>query len=152
MEPDPSDRNTGTGVLVLGEQPRWLKHSLAYAAGAAMFVAPLFALVLIWAIVVPLFGIDQRVFPSLGAVAGAALESIRDGSLIQHIGASLLRVGLGTLIGVDVGTGVSVGVFVAVFVGVGVAVGSATVMLASLQAPSCENGGSQLMISSVSPS
>lgn len=65
-----------------------------------MFVAPLLALVLIWAIAVPLFGINPRVFPSVAAVAGAAMESIRDGSLIQHIGASLLRVGLGTLIGV----------------------------------------------------
>ena len=31
--------------------------------------------------------------------AAPPLESIRDGSLIRHIGASLLRVGLGTLIG-----------------------------------------------------
>ena len=65
-------------------------------AGAAMFVAPLLALVAIWAVVVPLFQINPRVFPSVGAVGTAAIESIRDGTLIAHVGASLLRVGLGT--------------------------------------------------------
>ena len=35
-----------------------------------MFVAPLLALVLIWAIAVPLFGINPRVFPSVAAVTG----------------------------------------------------------------------------------
>ena len=100
----------------LDRQPRWLTRGLASAAGAAMFVAPLLALVLIWAIAVPLFGIDPRVFPSVAAVAGAALESIRDGSLIQHIGASLLRVGLGTLIGIvtAVPLGIAMGVSPAV--------------------------------------
>src|SRR3954471_574096 len=93
-------------------QPRWLTRGLASAGGAAMFVAPLLALVLIWAIAVPLFGINPRVFPSVAAVAGAAMESIRDGSLIQHIGASLLRVGLGTLIGIAtaVPLGIAMGV------------------------------------------
>ena len=69
-------------------------------AGAAMFVAPLLVLVAIWAIVVPLFEVNPRVFPSVASVADAAADTIRDGSLIRHIGASLLRVGLGTLIGV----------------------------------------------------
>ena len=63
----------------LNRQPQWLKRGLSSLAGAAMFVAPLLALVLIWAIAVPLFGIDPRVFPSVSSVAGAALESIRDG-------------------------------------------------------------------------
>ncbi len=73
-------------------------------AGAAMFVAPLLVLVILWAIVVPLFEINPRVFPSVGAVGSAAMDSIRDGTLINHVGASLLRVGLGTLIGVVTGT------------------------------------------------
>jgi taurine transport system permease protein len=111
----PADRKGGAFVLVnpsLNRQPRWLIRGVASLAGAAMFIAPLFALVLIWAIAVPLFGIDPRVFPSLPAVAAAALESIRDGTLIQHIGASLLRVGLGTLIGVAtaVPLGIAMGV------------------------------------------
>jgi NitT/TauT family transport system permease protein/taurine transport system permease protein len=73
---------------------------MASLVGTAMFIAPLAALVLLWAIVVPLFDINPRIFPSLQSVAAAAVESIRDGSLIQHIGASLLRVALGTLIGI----------------------------------------------------
>ena len=85
-------------------------------AGAAMFVAPLLALVAIWAIVVPLFEVNPRIFPSVASVADAAADSIRDGSLIRHIGASLLRVGLGTLIGVvtAVPLGIAMGVSPAV--------------------------------------
>jgi len=67
---------------------------------AAMFIAPLATLALVWAVVVPLFDVNPRVFPSIGAVGGAALDAIRDGTLLRHIGASLLRVGLGTLIGI----------------------------------------------------
>ena len=84
--------------------------------GAAMFVAPLLALVAVWAVVVPLFQINPRVFPSVGAVGTAALESIRDGTLIAHIGASLLRVGLGTLIGII--TAVPLGIAMGVSAGV----------------------------------
>jgi hypothetical protein len=51
-------------------QPRWLMRGLASAGGAAMFVAPLLALVLIWAIAVPLFGINPRVSPRLPPWAG----------------------------------------------------------------------------------
>ena len=36
-----------------------------------MFVAPLAALVVLWAIVVPLFDINPRIFPSCRSVAGA---------------------------------------------------------------------------------
>ena len=85
-------------------------------AGAAMFVAPLLVLVAIWAIVVPLFEVNPRVFPSVASVADAAADTIGDGSLIRHIGASLLRVGLGTLIGVAtaVPLGIAMGVSPAV--------------------------------------
>ena len=99
-----------------GQRPQWLIRCLGSLAGATMFVAPLAAVVLLWAIVVPLFGINPRIFPSVSSVAGAAMDSIRDGSLIQHIGASLLRVGLGTLIGVvtAVPLGIAMGVSPAV--------------------------------------
>jgi NitT/TauT family transport system permease protein/taurine transport system permease protein len=81
-------------------------------AGAAMFVAPLLALVAVWAVVVPLFDVNPRIFPSVASVANAALDTIRDGSLFRHIGASLLRVGLGTVIGVvtAVPLGIAMGV------------------------------------------
>ena len=59
------------------QRPKWLMRSLATLAGAAVFVTPLAALVLLWAIVVPLFGINPRIFPSVSAVSGAAMESIR---------------------------------------------------------------------------
>jgi taurine transport system permease protein len=42
------------------KRPQWLIRSLASLAGAAMFVAPLAALVLLWAIVVPLFGVNSK--------------------------------------------------------------------------------------------
>lgn len=84
--------------------------------GAALFVAPLLVLVAIWAIVVPLFNVNPRIFPSVGSVAEAAIAAIGDGSLIRHIGASMLRVGLGTFLGVLVAVplGVAMGVSPAV--------------------------------------
>jgi NitT/TauT family transport system permease protein/taurine transport system permease protein len=80
--------------------------------GTALFVAPLLVLVAIWAIVVPLFNVNPRIFPSVGAVAEAAGATIADGSLIRHIGASMLRVGLGTILGVLVAVplGIAMGV------------------------------------------
>jgi taurine transport system permease protein len=100
----------------LKQQPRWLTRGLASLMGTATFIAPLAALVVIWAIVVPLFDINPRIFPSVQSVAAAGIESIRDGTLIQHIGASLLRVGLGTLLGVitAVPLGIAMGVSPAV--------------------------------------
>ena len=102
-------------MLVISSQkirPRWMTRGLNSLVGAATFVAPLLLLVVLWAIVVPLFHVDPRVFPSVGAVGTAAMESIRDGTLVNHVGASLLRVGLGTLIGVvtAVPLGIAMGV------------------------------------------
>src|SRR3954470_11373686 len=90
----------------------WVCRTMNSLAGAAMFVAPLLALGAIWAIVVPLFDVNPRIFPSLASVVDAAADTIRDGSLIRHIGASLLRVGLGTLIGgvMAVPLGIAMGV------------------------------------------
>ena len=60
-----------------------IARSVDSLAGTAMFVAPLLALVAIWAVVVPLFQINPRVFPSVGAVATAAIESIREQHAIR---------------------------------------------------------------------
>ena len=97
-------------------ESRWVWRTMNWLSGAAVFVAPLLALVAIWAIVVPLFEVNPRIFPSVASVADAAADTIRDGSLIRHIGASLLRVGLGTLIGVvtAVPLGIAMGVSPAV--------------------------------------
>jgi taurine transport system permease protein len=106
-------------VIASGQGPgskapgsRWVWRTMNSLAGAAMFLAPLLALVAVWAIVVPLFDVNPRIFPSVASVAEAAADTIRDGSLIHHIGASLLRVGLGTLIGVAtaVPLGIAMGV------------------------------------------
>lgn len=98
------------------QHPRWLMRGLASVTSTAMFIAPLAALVVIWAVVVPLFNVNPRVFPSVQSVAVAAMESIRDGTLIRHVGASLLRVALGTLIGIvtAVPLGIAMGVSPAV--------------------------------------
>ena len=90
----PRQREDEVQVMTEAKTRRpWIARSVNSLRGAAMFVAPLLALVAVWAIVVPLFQVNPRVFPSVGAVGAAALESIRDGTLIAHVGASLLRVG-----------------------------------------------------------
>jgi len=72
----------------------------ARLASAAWFVLPLAALLLVWEVVVRGFDVNPRVFPALDSVARAAADALRDGSLVRHIGASLGRVALGTLIGI----------------------------------------------------
>lgn len=80
------------------------------------FLAPLGALLVIWEVVVRALHVDPRIFPPLEAVARAAYESLLDGSLVGHIGASLLRVAVGTAIALalaiplGVAMGVNVGV------------------------------------------
>jgi taurine transport system permease protein len=85
-------------------------------ASALAFVAPLAVLTLLWAVVVRAFDVDPRVFPDVGAVARAGLDSLRDGSLAAHVGASLMRVAVGTLLAivVSVPLGVAMGVSPAV--------------------------------------
>jgi taurine transport system permease protein len=82
------------------------------ARAAAVFMLPLLALVAIWAAVVRGFDVDPRVFPGVGAVLDAGRESVADGSLIQHIGASLGRIAVGTVIALALGIplGVAMGV------------------------------------------
>lgn len=74
------------------------RHSRLTAAAA--FVLPLLVLVVGWELIVRGFGVSQRVFPGVAPVLQAGLESIQDGSLIGHIGASLGRIALGTIIGI----------------------------------------------------
>jgi len=81
-------------------RPRQWPRAISPLVGAFVFVAPLLVLVAIWAIVVPVFHVNPRIFPSVGSVGRAALDSIMDGSLFMHVGASLLRVFVGTLIGI----------------------------------------------------
>ena len=67
---------------------------------AAAFLLPLLALVIAWELIVRGFDVNARVFPGVAPVLNAGLEAIQDGSLIRHIGASLARIALGTVIGI----------------------------------------------------
>jgi taurine transport system permease protein len=64
----------------------------------ALFVLPFAVLLALWTTLVPYFDVNPRLFPHLSAVIQAGIEGIRDGTLIQHIGASLLRVLVGTML------------------------------------------------------
>ena len=65
-----------------------------------MFIAPLAVLLLLWAALVPLFEVNPHLFPDIGSVGLAGLETIRDGSLLRHVAASLARVAVGTVLGI----------------------------------------------------
>ena len=63
-----------------------------------MFLLPFAVLLVLWAVLIPWFNVNPRLFPTLGSVVAAGIESIRDGTLPAHIGASLLRVFVGTVL------------------------------------------------------
>ena len=65
---------------------------------ALLFCAPFAVLLALWAFLVPYFDVNPRLFPHLDSVVQAGLDGIKDGTLIQHIGASLLRVTVGTVL------------------------------------------------------
>ena len=77
---------------------------------------PLIGLLAAWELIVRGFDVNQRVFPGIEPVFQAGAESLMDGSLIRHIGASLGRIALGTLIGIllAVPLGILMGVSTAV--------------------------------------
>jgi taurine transport system permease protein len=76
------------------------------------FCAPFAVLLVLWAILIPYFNVNARLFPHITAVVQAGIEGIQDGSLIRHIGASLLRVAVGTVLAllVAIPLGVAMGV------------------------------------------
>jgi taurine transport system permease protein len=81
-------------------------------AASLQFLAPLIVLVAIWQIVVTVFAVHPGVFPGVPAVVMAGVETISDGALITHIGASFARVLVGTVLAilVSVPLGVAMGV------------------------------------------
>ncbi len=83
---------------------------------ALKFIAPLALLLILWEVLVRAFGVGPRVFPDVESVARAGLESIQDGSLLSHAGASLGRVAVGTLLAIviSIPLGVAMGVSPAV--------------------------------------
>jgi len=69
-------------------------------AAAAVLLLALLALLAVWEAVVRGFDVNPRVFPAIEPVFKAGVDALRDGSLIRHIGASLGRIAIGTLIGI----------------------------------------------------
>jgi NitT/TauT family transport system permease protein/taurine transport system permease protein len=80
--------------------------------GAMAFAAPLLVLFLAWPVLVAAFDVNPRVFPGVPAVVAAAMEGVRDGSLLAHVAASLGRVLVGTTLAVLVAVplGIAMGV------------------------------------------
>lgn len=81
-------------------------------SSAFWFCAPFAVLLILWAVLVPYFNVSPRLFPHISTVVEACIEGIQDGSLIRHIGASLLRVAVGTVLAllVAIPLGVAMGV------------------------------------------
>ena len=57
-------------------------------------------LLIFWEFCVQFFQVNARVFPSIEAVFNAGVEAVNDGSIFNHIAASLGRVAVGTLLAV----------------------------------------------------
>ncbi len=93
-------------------------HAQRRLLAALGFVAPLLALVLIWHLAVTVLAVDPRVFPGVAAVWQALVAAMADGSLWSHIGASLARVAVGTVLAIvlAVPLGIAMGVSRAVSV------------------------------------
>jgi NitT/TauT family transport system permease protein/taurine transport system permease protein len=73
-------------------------------------------LLLLWEVLIRAFSVDPRVFPNVESVARAGIETIHDGSLVRHVGASLGRVAVGTVLAivVSIPLGVAMGLSPAV--------------------------------------
>jgi len=87
-------------------------YQLRRLSAAVTFLAPLLFLLLLWALLIRLFNVNPRIFPDVTAVAVAGFDAVRDGSLFRHVGASLLRVVVGTILAIlaAVPLGVAMGV------------------------------------------
>ena len=85
------------------------RHPLS---SALWFCAPFLVLLVLWAVLIPYFNVNPRLFPQVISVVQAGIEGIQDGTLIAHIGASLLRVAVGTMLAllVAIPLGVAMGV------------------------------------------
>ena len=69
-----------------------------WLSSALWFCAPFTVLLVLWAVLVPYFDVNPRLFPQLASVVQAGIEGIQDGTLVTHIGASLWRVLVGTVL------------------------------------------------------
>ena len=81
-------------------------------SSAFWFCAPFAVLLVLWVVFIPYFDVNPRLFPHFSSVVEAGIEGIQDGSLFRHIGASLLRVAVGTVLAllIAVPLGIAMGV------------------------------------------
>jgi NitT/TauT family transport system permease protein/taurine transport system permease protein len=81
-------------------------------SSAFWFCVPFVVLLVLWVVFIPYFDVNPRLFPHFSAVVQAGIEGIQDGTLIRHIGASLLRVAVGTVLAllIAVPLGIAMGV------------------------------------------
>jgi taurine transport system permease protein len=70
------------------------------ASGLAWFVLPFLVLLAIWYMAVEVTDVPERVFPQVTSVWGAFVALLADGTLWEHVSASLRRVFVGALIGI----------------------------------------------------
>ncbi len=96
--------------MASGARPR--ERSMARRLDRAWGVVPFLLLLVLWQAIVRLGEVSPLVFPSLPAVVRAAIDGVRDGSLLAHVAASLLRVTTGTVIAIllAVPLGIAMGV------------------------------------------
>lgn len=64
---------------------------------AFWFTIPFVALVIVWAVVVEMTGVDRRIFPQVTDVARAFADMWSTGELFTHVSASLRRIAIGVL-------------------------------------------------------
>ncbi len=69
-------------------------------AAVFWFVIPFVALAIVWAVVVEVTGVRSRIFPQITEVATALQDMWVSGDLELHVGASLRRVVIGTVVAV----------------------------------------------------
>jgi taurine transport system permease protein len=89
-----------------------LGHWRNRLAGALTFLLPLVALIVVWHALVTVLDVHPGTFPGVPQVFWAGVAAIQDGTLVQHVGASMLRVLVGTILGLAVAIpiGIAMGV------------------------------------------
>ena len=99
--------------------PRPPHRTAALANAALWFIAPFAALLIVWVLVIKVYDVPLRVFPSPGEVLTALRQQIASGALGTHVWQSLRRVFVGStlavLTSVPLGVAVSTNRSVAAF-------------------------------------
>ena len=84
-------------LAVMHPRPSALRYRVT---DGAWFAAPFVVLMVLWALVIPVFHVPLRVFPSVGDVLHAGLQEVQRGTLFEHIRQSLTRVAVGAILAI----------------------------------------------------